>query len=62
MRTSGGEEWWRKPVTSGFFKVTEYTPGDQATMTLERNENWWREPAKLVEISRGACDASTPER
>ncbi len=44
---TGGEEWWRKPVTSGFFKVTEYTPGDQATMTLERNEFWWREPAKL---------------
>jgi ABC-type oligopeptide transport system substrate-binding subunit len=44
---TGGEEWWRKPVTSGFFKVTEYAPGDQATMTLERNEHWWREPAKL---------------
>lgn len=49
--TSGGEEWWRTPVTSGFFKVTEYTPGDQATMTLERNENWWREPAKLSKIT-----------
>ena len=48
--TSGGEEWWRTPVTSGFFKVTEYTPGDQATMTLERNEHWWREPAKLSRI------------
>lgn len=47
----GGEEWWRKPVTSGFFKVTEYTPGDQATMTLERNENWWREPAKLKRLT-----------
>lgn len=46
----GGEEWWRAPVTSGFFKVTEYTPGDQATMTLERNEYWWREPAKLSRI------------
>ena len=46
----GGEEWWRTPVTSGFFKVTEYTPGDQATMTLERNEFWWREPAKLSRI------------
>ncbi len=46
----GGEEWWRTPVTSGFFKVTEYTPGDQATMTLERNEYWWREPAKLSRI------------
>jgi oligopeptide transport system substrate-binding protein len=48
---SGGEEWWRKPVTSGFFKVTEYTPGDQATMTLERNEFWWREPAKLRQLT-----------
>jgi oligopeptide transport system substrate-binding protein len=48
---SGGEEWWRKPVTSGFFKVTEYTPGDQTTMTLERNENWWREPAKLSKFT-----------
>lgn len=48
---SGGDEWWRKPVTSGFFKVTEYTPGDQATMTLERNENWWREPAKLKRLT-----------
>ena len=47
----GGEEWWRKPVTSGFFKVTEYTPGDQATMTLERNEFWWREPAKLAKFT-----------
>jgi ABC-type transport system substrate-binding protein len=46
----GGEEWWRAPITSGFFKVTEYTPGDQATMTLERNEHWWREPAKLSRI------------
>ena len=46
----GGEEWWRAPVTSGFFKVTEYTPGDQATMTLERNEHWWRDPAKLSRI------------
>jgi ABC-type transport system substrate-binding protein len=49
--TSGGEEWWRTPVTSGFFKVTEFTPGDQATMTLERNENWYREPAKLSQIT-----------
>jgi ABC-type transport system substrate-binding protein len=48
---SGGDEWWRKPVTSGFFKVTEYTPGDQATMTLERNEFWWREPAKLSKFT-----------
>jgi len=47
---SGGEEWWRAPVTSGFFKVTEYTPGDTGTMTLERNEHWWREPAKLARI------------
>lgn len=48
--TSGGEEWWRAPVTSGFFKVTEFTPGDQATMVLERNEHWFREPAKLSRI------------
>lgn len=48
---SGGAEWWRAPVTSGFFKVTEYTPGDQATMTLERNEHWWREPAKLSRVT-----------
>ncbi len=48
--TSGGEEWWRTPVTSGFFKVTEFTPGDQATMTLERNEHWFRDPAKLSRI------------
>lgn len=47
---SGGEEWWRAPVTSGMYKVTEYTPGDQATMTLERNEYWWREPSKLSKI------------
>lgn len=47
---SGGEEWWRAPVTSGIYKVTEYTPGDQATMTLERNEYWWREPSKLAKI------------
>jgi ABC-type transport system substrate-binding protein len=47
----GGEEWWRQPVTSGFFKVTEYTPGDAGTMTLERNENWWREPAKLAKVT-----------
>jgi ABC-type transport system substrate-binding protein len=47
---SGGEEWWRTPVTSGFFKVTEYTPGDTGTMTLERNEHWWRDPAKLARI------------
>jgi oligopeptide transport system substrate-binding protein len=47
---SGGEEWWRAPVTSGFFKVTEYTPGDQATLTLERNEYWFRDPAKLARI------------
>jgi ABC-type transport system substrate-binding protein len=47
---AGGEEWWRTPVTSGFFKVTEYTPGDAGTMTLERNENWWRDPAKLARI------------
>lgn len=46
----GGEEWWRAPVTSGFFKVTEYTPGEQATMTLERNEYWFGEPAKLSRI------------
>jgi oligopeptide transport system substrate-binding protein len=49
--TSGGEEWWRAPVTSGFFKVTEYTPGDQTTMTLERNEHWFREPAKLARVT-----------
>jgi ABC-type transport system substrate-binding protein len=47
---SGGEEWWRTPVTSGIFKVTEYTPGDQATMTLERNEFWCRDAAKLARI------------
>ncbi|CAN5587231.1 ABC transporter substrate-binding protein [soil metagenome] len=47
---SGGEEWWRTPVTSGIFKVTEYTPGDQATMTLERNEHWCRDAAKLARI------------
>ncbi|MGH2562449.1 MAG: ABC transporter substrate-binding protein [Thermomicrobiales bacterium] len=47
---SGGEEWWRTPVTSGLFKVTEYSPGDAGTMTLERNEHWWREPAKLSRI------------
>jgi ABC-type transport system substrate-binding protein len=46
-----GEEWWRTPATSGFFKVTEYTPGDQTTMTLERNEHWFREPAKLSKIT-----------
>lgn len=57
---SGGEEWWRKPVTSGFFKVTEYTPGDQATMTLERNEHWWREPAKLSKFTmKLVADAQT---
>jgi len=49
--TSGGEEWWREPVTSGYYKVTEYTPGDQATMTLERNEHWFREPSKLSKIT-----------
>jgi oligopeptide transport system substrate-binding protein len=49
--TSGGEEWWRTPVTSGFYKVTEYTPGDQATMTLERNEHWFREPSILSKIT-----------
>lgn len=48
---SGGEEWWRKPVTSGMFKVTEYTPGDSGSMTLERNEHWWRDPAKLAKIN-----------
>jgi ABC-type transport system substrate-binding protein len=48
---SGGEEWWTAPITSGFFKVTEFTPGDQATMTLERNEFWWREPAKLSKFT-----------
>lgn len=47
---SGGAEWWRSPVTSGFFKVTEYTPGDTGTMTLERNEHWWRDPAKLSRL------------
>ena len=46
-----GEEWWRTPVTSGFYKVTEYTPGDQTTMTLERNEHWFREPSKLSKIT-----------
>ncbi len=56
----GGEEWWRKPVTSGIFKVTEYTPGDQATMTLERNEFWWREPAKLSKFTmKLVADAQT---
>lgn len=47
----GGEEWWVTPITSGIFKVTEYTAGDQATMTIERNEHWWREPAKLSRIT-----------
>jgi oligopeptide transport system substrate-binding protein len=57
---SGGEEWWRKPVTSGIFKVTEYTPGDQATMTLERNEYWWHEPAKLSKFTmKLVADAQT---
>lgn len=57
---SGGEEWWRTPVTSGFFKVTEYTPGDTGTMTLERNEHWWREPAKLSRIEyQLVADAQT---
>src|SRR5690606_25585861 len=57
---SGGVEWWREPVTSGFFKVTEYTPGDQASMVLERNEHWWREPAKLSRIEiRLAADTQT---
>lgn len=56
----GGEEWWRKPVTSGFFKVTEFTPGDQATMTLARNEYWWREPAKLSKFTmKLIADAQT---
>ncbi len=48
---SGGEEWWRAPVTSGIYKVTEYTPGDQATMTLERNEYWCRDASKLAKIN-----------
>ncbi len=57
---SGGVEWWREPVTSGFFKVTEYTPGDQASMVLERNEHWWREPAKLSRIEiRLVADTQT---
>lgn len=47
---SGGEEWWRTPVTSGIFKVTEYTPGDTGTMTLEPNEHWWRDPALLKQV------------
>ncbi len=47
---AGGAEWWREPVTSGFFKVTEYTPGDTGTMTLEPNEHWWREPALLKKV------------
>lgn len=38
------------PVTSGMFKVTKYEPGDTGTMTLERNEHWWRDPAKLSRI------------
>ncbi|HEY8599779.1 MAG TPA: peptide ABC transporter substrate-binding protein [Thermomicrobiales bacterium] len=57
---SGGDEWWRKPVTSGLFKVTEFTPGDQASMTLERNEFWWREPAKLTKFTmKLVADAQT---
>lgn len=46
----GGAEWWRAPVTSGFFAVTDYIPGDQASMVLARNQYWWREPAKLSRI------------
>lgn len=47
----GGEEWWRNPVTSGIYRVTEYTPGSQATMTLEPNPYWWREKPILQKVT-----------
>lgn len=56
----GGDDWWRAPVTSGMFKVTKYTPGDAGKMTLERNEHWWREPAKLSRVEyQVVADAQT---
>ena len=45
----GGRNWWMEnPVGTGPFKLKEYRIGER--IVLERNENYYREPAKVAAI------------
>jgi oligopeptide transport system substrate-binding protein len=43
-----GENWWKKPNGTGPFKLREWKEGKQ--ITLERNELYYLEPAKVRQV------------
>ncbi|MBI3942521.1 MAG: peptide ABC transporter substrate-binding protein [Chloroflexi bacterium] len=49
---SGGEEWWRKPVSSGPYMVSDYTVNEK--MVLVPNPNWWGDKPIIqrIEVSK----------
>jgi peptide/nickel transport system substrate-binding protein len=42
-------EFWNKPIGTGPFKITEYTPNDHVTMV--RNDDYWGPKAKLKSLT-----------
>ena len=44
-----GENWWKKPNGTGPFKLREWKGGKQ--ITLERNELYYLEPAKVRKVA-----------
>ena len=55
---SGGRNWWmRDPVGTGPFKLTDYRPGER--IILERNEDYYREPAKVQKVDMNLAGGLT---
>ncbi|MGH2530893.1 MAG: peptide ABC transporter substrate-binding protein [Thermomicrobiales bacterium] len=44
----GGEEWWRTPVTSGVYMVSEYTVNER--MVLVPSLHWWGGQPQIQQI------------
>ncbi len=45
---SGGKNWFKKPNSSGPFKVEEFSPAENVII-LARNENYYRDPKPILE-------------
>jgi oligopeptide transport system substrate-binding protein len=43
-----GANWWQRPNGTGPFKLEQWQPGQQ--LTLERNPDYYGEPAKLAQV------------